>query len=550
MTTTKHESLWVFPFLYVLIFFAMVVQGAYFATGLLILNIGFLLILALRREACQLDVTLVMLIALFGIMAVSAVWNALDAYAAMIELLKYALFPLAYAVFVRMQNKERVENLFQRSFMMLMIFGLLAVVGFSVIPGMVTVSGNRLQSFLQYANTTALMMGIGALFSLDRYISARKKSDLLVSILFFAALLLTQSRTTFLLFMIIMLAYTVKFIPRKARNVLIGGMLGIVAALLLIGGRIVRISLTEPTLVERLITFRDAIFILIKKTYGMGLGVGDWQYEQFMHQSAPYQVRYVHNFFLQVGLDGGLIAMALVMGLVIFHLVRARKSNSVQLYIFVFVVLHSCFEVNFNFGIFIVWFAYLLASLNKPLPMKLRLPHWVKLPKLVFVIPALVLGVLLVSELYVTSGDRSIRSDPLKAYEQYRYAYTMNPLNRELLFKQAKVERHVEQAISFLEDSHARNSYDYQVLRALAEGYSYKKDYTKAIHYADQLFQRYPYSMNNQRLLKTILASAYESDELTNEEYQEAIARHEQQIMTKNASIHPWYRYINSNMEY
>ena len=548
MKTIKREPTALYITLYVLVFFTMIVQGGYFTTSLLIVTIGLLAILAWRKGTWQPDMNGILLLLLFGVMAASALFGALDAQVAITELLKYALFPLSYIVFAGVKDKVRLRTIFHRSFMLLAVFGLLAVVGLSVMSGMVTVNGNRLQSFLQYANTTALFMGIGALFSLDRYRTSKKITDLVFSVLFVVALLLTESRTTFVLFGVILTVYVFTFLGRKAKLIFAGGAVAVLVLLVAVGGRIIRLSLFEPTLIERVITFQDALRIVFMKTFGLGLGVGDWQFMQFIYQSAPYQVRYVHNFFLQVALDGGLLALLLVIVLMVFNLKRAMKTGSVYLYVFLFLLLHSLFEVDFSFGIVILFFAFLLTCLGEP--SAVQLPRWVKLPRVTLVIPIIALGVMLVSQLVMSSGDRLLRVQPEEALQRYQMAHVINPLNRELLFKQAKAERNIGNALAMLERSYEQNRHDTQVLAALTEGWLYANNMEKAQLYANELFTTFPYSRKSQESVRNVLEASRQSGVLGEDEYEKGIARLQERIDARNDQINPLYRYIRADMTY
>src|SRR5690606_27943779 len=146
-----------------------------------------------------------------------------------------------------LRDKESIHRTFYYAIIILMMFGLAAVAGLSLMPGMATIQGNRLQSFLQYANTTALFMGIGVLFSVDFYLTTRKKRYAVWGALFFTALLLTQSRTTFVLFIIVMMIYMARKLRFKAMITWFSLVAGLVFGLIMLGGRLARVSIFEPT---------------------------------------------------------------------------------------------------------------------------------------------------------------------------------------------------------------------------------------------------------------------------------------------------------------
>ena len=538
-----------------IVLFAAIVQGGYFMPALIVLNASFMIWLLMDRRPVRLDIGLVFMLLLFAVMAASAAFRSVDGYAALHELLKYSLFPLSYAVFRSLREDKRAGFAFDLAFFLLMAAGLMAAAGFSAAPGMVTVQGNRLQSFLQYANTTALLMGAGALLSLDRLIGMRNKWQIPLALLFGAAMLLTQSRTTLVLFLIILLLYAFDRLSPRAGLAAAGGIAGLAAAVLAFGGRLSRISLLEPTLVERIISFHDAARILAAETFGLGLGPGSWQYLQFAYQSAPYQVRYVHNVFLQAAMDGGVLALLLLAGWWAYHLARSLKARGVYFYLFLFIALHSLFEVDFNFGIVILFFSYVLTRLHPP--------DEVRLPKLsapdraersrarwLLLAPLLALVVVFASEAFVARGDAASRANPAEAYRLYETALRLNPLNRAAMFKLAKIDRNPDSAIAWLEKSRALNPHDDQVLAALSEGYRFKGDFGKSYFYAEELFRIFPYHRAHQEQVRQILSYFHEHRIIDEDYYLIEMQKLEDQISALDARIHPMYRHIRPDMDY
>src|SRR5690606_19016856 len=101
----------------------------------------------------------------------------------------------------------------------------------------------------------ALFMGIGALLSVDRWVKHRRWFDIALTLLFVVALYLTHSRTTLLLFVCIAVLYIVRVGNKQMRIGLLASIGVGLIAVFLAGGRILRISFIEPTLIERLITY-------------------------------------------------------------------------------------------------------------------------------------------------------------------------------------------------------------------------------------------------------------------------------------------------------
>jgi O-antigen ligase len=551
-------------FFYAVILMALVFQGGYYLPVLLILNMVLILWLLVDRRPVKPDVSLACMLLLFAVMAFNALFRSADGYSAIHELLKYSLFPLSYAVFSSLREDRRLEAIFRHAFLLLALAGLAAVMGYSLFAGMVTIQGNRLQSFLQYANTTALLVGAGALLSLDRWIATRNKWQAAWFVLFLAALVLTQSRTTFVLFVLVLLMYAGSRLQVRARWAALVGIVGAAGAVLfLVGGRLARISLFEPTLVERLITFHDAWRIVFWETGGLGLGPGSWQYMQFAYQSAPYQVRYVHNFFLQAAVDGGILALLLLAGWMAFHLVKGWKSRGIYYFLLLFVILHSLFEVDFQFGIVILFFTFVLTRLHPPVPLPAcKLIHRIKswaVPGLLsgrlryrwlLVLPLVLLAAALVSEMFASRAAALVRADPPEAKRMYEAALKWNPLNRGVLYELARMERNPDHAIAYLEKSLERNPHDFRVLKSLSDGYLYKMDFEQSYHYAERLFRVFPYSRQNQEQVRKVLKFFLENHTIGKGFHDNYLLDLDVMIQELDQRIHPLYRHIHPEMNY
>ncbi|NLL70295.1 MAG: hypothetical protein GX238_04100 [Epulopiscium sp.] len=532
-------------FFYVILFHTMFFQGAYYISGLLILNIAFLLYIIITKKPFRFDLPLLGFLIIFFLVLLSNLFFSINYYIGIGELLKYSLFPLTYTVFKEYEDKETLGNIFYRSFILLMVFGLFAWFGFSLMPGMVTVKSHRLQSFLQYANTTALFMGIGLLLSIDKYFQGKKKRFLFLGFLFGIALFLTKSRTTFVIFLFILAFYLFGFLNKKAKMIFLSGIGVSFVLMVLAGARIAKIKLTEPTLIERLITFYDGVHILWRKPWGIGLG--NWQFMQFKYQSAPYQVRYIHNIFLQMALDGGVLVPLFFIAIILLYFFRNYKTKNVNFYIFLLIVLQSFFEISFNYGIVIAYFTFLLTLLKQPGSV---LKESSSKFRYILIVPCVALVFLLISESYIAKGNRSLHKNPLMAYNAYTQAHQINPFNSELYFKKAQVVSSSKKALELLEAGYERNPYDFQILLSLAEGYLYGGQMEKAYFYANELLSVFPYHKRHQQLMYKVLEETYTRDQWAEEEYRGFKKEVDARILEYNNSIHRWYYYINAQMDY
>ena len=529
----------------VLIFFVSVAQGAYFVFPQIILALFFLGSIVLSKKEQSFDLNMALLVGLFFVMLASSFFS-LSSGAAITELVKYLLFPLSYAFFAGLgpDEKKKTEETFYRAFILVMVFGLLGMAGISPIGGMVTEIGGRLQSFFGYANTTALVMGIGAFYATEKFLASKKKYHVIIGALFFAAMVFTLSRTSFVLFVGIYLLYVFRFLQTKTKLMFAASGTAVFVALALFDSRLLQISIFAPTLVERYISYFDALPMMFRTPFGAGLG--NWQFLQFSYQSAPYQVRYIHNFYLQVGLDGGLVALSIVLFFVTGFLRmfgKLRGGQNVHYYIAAFLLSSSFFEVHFNFGLVIVYSMLLLACISESKAFDIKLPAWQV--KGVAAVLALPLVVLLVSEHFANSGSSYENAGNRQAaFSSYSTARQFNPLNDGLLLNLARVAPSGGVAIEYLNMAYEANKYNAEVIFSLAQGLAHFGDLQGAYAHAMRLVEIFPFSGRNHDLVRSII---YEFDVAYQEQKLHDLNRRIDEI---NSRINPLFRHIDPYLAY
>lgn len=116
--------------------------------------------------------------------------------------------------------------------------------------------------------------------------------------------------------------------------------------------RLLNISPENGVVHERLIIFSDVLKNSIKNP--LGLGLNSFEYMQFVVQTAYYDVRYVHNSFLQIINDTGIVSLVLFTTIIVFLLMTLIKSNSSNrveyLCAFLFILLHSFWDFDLSFA--------------------------------------------------------------------------------------------------------------------------------------------------------------------------------------------------------
>jgi hypothetical protein len=225
------------------------------------------------------------------------------------------------------------------------------------------------------------------------------------------------------LFFIIATLFILAKMKQKVRLIAIAVLAAVFAAILWFGGRIVQISLTEPTLIERVITWQDGLRIATYYPW-LGLGIGNWQFDQFLYQSAPYGVRFIHNFYVQLLVDGGFLAAILFIVVMLNVLLRGMKEKNIHFFVMLAIAIHIFLDFAMAFGSIILIFTFTMSQLPDK-KVKDLVPEKKRL-RLIALIPALLLLVMWVNDFnYVVPdplGDKFNEVRQLYVNEQHMLA--------------------------------------------------------------------------------------------------------------------------------
>ena len=213
-------------------------------------------------------------------------------------------------------------------------------------------TADRMGSFFQYPNTFALVLLLSILILLERPRLYRK--DLLEALLSITGLLLSGSRSVFLLF-IICLIYTA--ITETKKRKWIAGFSVYMLTLIAVGGILLgyvqefarfTTSFTQnSTLWGRLLYWQDALQIL--KDHPFGLGYKGYYFIQGTYASGNYVTMYAHNELLQILLDFGFLGGVAIAGMLFFSLYRRRLDSSLNKKLLTVCVVHSLFDFDLQF---------------------------------------------------------------------------------------------------------------------------------------------------------------------------------------------------------
>lgn len=295
------------------------------------------------------------------------------------------------------------------------------ILGFDVHELVNSIDGTRvLQGAFGYANTMALFSGIGIILSLY-YRSLNKDYKFIYECIFLInaiAFIMTKSLFGFVcLGIAIVFALYIKSKASRKYILISTGVVAIVLLGIFLTGN--EEILLRSTVASRLIYWHDALKVIIRHPFG--IGVHNWESIQYGVQTADYSVKYVHNGFIQLLLDGGILAFTGLILLIVYGYIGlikkyAEKKNILYLCltaILTFIVTHSFVDINFAYGI--VW--YMIGLI-------LSFSRTEKVMKSKLVIPVIILAISMIA--IIVPEKEYVNPYPI----EYQQAYEKNDLEK------------------------------------------------------------------------------------------------------------------------
>jgi tetratricopeptide (TPR) repeat protein len=463
------------------------------------------------------------------------------------ELLRVLVLPMTLMLFCN-TNPVKTERAIFISLMSIAILGLLAFFRVIYIPGAVIETTNRLQSVIQYANTTALLMLIGILYSIHSYISNRKIGKLICCLIFAVTLLLTGSRTSLMVALAVCTLYALIMSQRRGKLIVSGSV--VLAVLAVVGFnlftdiRIFRISIFEATLVERYITYQDAISMM-RGNWLLGIGTGNWQEWQFIYQSAPYNVKFIHNYYLQLLLDGGILAPLLFLAATLPSVIKGLSKKNIHAFILIAVMSQALLDFDLIFSAVAMIAMFSLSQLiagrceshsrvgsdktgGSRILRGIMSDKTVSIEKLRFIAlaPMLVILVLWCSEIYSSNADINLlQGNKDVAMSRYRTALALNPLKTELYYQMAQSADDIETAQELLETAIEKNPRDLQSISALVMIESQRGNFAVALDLCEILIENRRHFEEYRSLFLQTAESALISGVINQSQYEEIQTR-------------------------
>ncbi len=273
-----------------------------------------------------------------------------------------------WVLFLMQKTKEEREEAFGLLPASGVVMVLMALI-FCRIPDLrgLIINSGRLGGFFQYANTMALYLLLALVLLLEQIMETQGADSskanekkrwmrkdilhLLMLLVLLTGIFWTGSRLTFVLSAgVCFWLFWKKKILRKW--ILFPYAVCLIGAFLLAGrtgnvtsfGRFLTISFQESTLLGRLLYWKDAIPLLLQHPLGLGY-LGYYEIQPLI-RNGVYSVRYVHNDWLQIALDHGLVAF----GAFLFLVVRAwKRGDGKKRLLLVIIGVHLFFDPDLAF---------------------------------------------------------------------------------------------------------------------------------------------------------------------------------------------------------
>lgn len=374
-------------------------------------------------------------------------------------------------------------------------------------------SNGRLGGFFQYSNTFALFLLIG--INILMYNVENKKSKILSIIILLIGIFLTGSRTVFILTLLTFGIYLFTGEDKKEKITLsIVLLITIILSLIVVGltkdfqtiGRYLTTSLNSSTLWGRIIYYKDA-FMLLKQNI-FGYGYMGYSYIYPMVQSANYAVKFVHNDFLQLALDFGIIPMIIFLGTIIYS-IFSKRTDKLQKTTLIILFLHMLIDFDLQFLIMFL-ILVVMQDLSKQKDFEIKIQRNVP----IFI--ALIVVALIYAYLGIATFANYIDNNILasKMLSNYTQARVRGLINEKDLNKANKLANEIIDNNEYIKVAYNTKSL-YQLKN---------KNYNKACEYKEKAIELDKYNPKEYEDYITLLSqilqnTVIESDEINTSKY-------------------------------
>ncbi len=319
------------------------------------------------------DLTFIFTLVLVSWYALSSLW-AIDSGTAIFGFFKF--LPLPLFLLLLMQEEGRGEEILSRLPYLVAVMTLISI-GLMQIPVLqpyFAVAG-RLSGFVQYPNTFACLLLVAELLLLTK--EKPLFWDYVCIFILLFGILYTGSRTVFILAALSNVAALVFHRNKTVRRVTLI-LMGLAALLVLLYClvtdrfdvlyRFVRITLNQSTFVGRLLYAQDALPVVLKNP--LGIGYMGYYFIQQSIQTGVYSVMFLHNDFLQMLLDVGVVPFGFFVAVIGKTLFNKKVSFRYKL-VLVTLLCHCAFDFDLQYvAIFMILLLFLNPGRGKEIQFK------------------------------------------------------------------------------------------------------------------------------------------------------------------------------------
>ena len=344
---------------------------------------GILLGIFIKNKKLKIEINnmflLSMVLFIFSTLGIFWAIDKNDAIIGTLRMLSLVIFSILLMQ-CKKEEKEKILNVIPYSGLVMLILSI--IIGFiPALRNIVYSESNRITGMFQYSNVFALYLLIGFIIITNkkkkeekvkeakeesvkteknkkenREKLLKKYSPIICGIILLIGILMTGSRTTFIIttIYIIYLCFRKENRYRKIYGITYAVILLLLGIYVLITknietiGRIFTISMDSSTLLGRILYWKDGLNLLLENIFGYGY-MG-YSYKVYEIQTGMYYTKFVHNDYLQMALDIGIIPLVIF----IIFLVKSlfSKNNSkLNKIILIAIIIHMFLEFDLQFMI-------------------------------------------------------------------------------------------------------------------------------------------------------------------------------------------------------
>ena len=263
-------------------------------------------------------------------------------------------------------------------------------------------------------------------------------------------------------------------------------------------------SFSSSTLIGRIIYYKDGLAMLLNNLFGYGYMGYSYVYPTF--QTAPYYIKFIHNDYLQIALDIGILPLICFVVILVRAVLNKRIDRN-NIIILIFLCIHMFFEFDLQFFSLLCIFSLLIYN-NSEKTKQMSFSFLIIIFEILIIIWSGYFGIASISDIFEI-GDLGFKliSNYTSAKEKKSLDYYIND--------------NLKEANKIAEDIISQNKYS-------IVGYNIKSYYSCATKkYDDMIYQKQKaikldkYNMENYDDYILILSRAIE-DSIKSSDYDNA----------------------------